>query len=94
MWDTNTDNWGNADPGTTPVFSYVDALNEEADVGGQIGVINRKFGGEGTGQQIQVPLPSFHIIFSLNQYFSVVNIFQGWMFFSGEYFEGVNIFQP
>ena len=62
MWDTNTDNWGNADPGTTPVFSYLDELNEEADVGGQIGVINKKFGGEGTGQQIKVPLLSFHII--------------------------------
>ena len=62
MWDTNTDHWGNADPGTTPVFSYLDELNEEADVGGQIGVINKKFGGEGTGQQIKVPLLSFHII--------------------------------
>ena len=62
MWDTNTDHWGNADPGTTPVFSYLDELNEEADVGGQIGVINKKFDGEGTGQQIKVPLLSFHII--------------------------------
>jgi len=56
MWDTNTDNHGNAEGGT-PSYSYVDKLNEEADVGGKIGVINRKFGGEGTGQQIQIDYP-------------------------------------
>jgi len=56
MWDTNTDNHGNAEGGT-PSYSYVDELNEEADVGGQIGVINRSFGGEGTGQQIQIDYP-------------------------------------
>merc|ERR1712032_134119 len=38
-------------------IEYVDKLNEEADVGGKIGVINRKFGGEGTGQQIQIDYP-------------------------------------
>ena len=51
MWDTNTDNHGNA-VGGTPSYAYVDELNEEADVGGQIGVINRNFGGEGTGQKV------------------------------------------
>ena len=35
MWDTNTDNHGNAEGGT-PSYSYVDELNEEADVGGQV----------------------------------------------------------
>merc|ERR1711973_801337 len=44
MWDTNTDNHGNAEGGT-PSYSYVDELNEEADVGGQVGVTNRNFGG-------------------------------------------------
>ena len=56
MWDTNTDNYGNAEGGT-PSYSYVDELNDEADVGGKVGVINRKFGGEGTGQQIQIDYP-------------------------------------
>merc|ERR1712025_1502389 len=56
MWDTNTDNYGNAEGGI-PSYSYVDDLNDEADVGGQVGVINRKFGGEGTGQQIQIDYP-------------------------------------
>jgi len=56
MWDTNTDNYGNAEGGI-PSYSYVDELNDEADVGGQVGVINRKFGGEGTGQQIQIDYP-------------------------------------
>jgi hypothetical protein len=56
MWDTNTDNHGNAEDGT-PSYSYVEELNEEADVGGQIGVINNNFGGEGTGQQIMIDYP-------------------------------------
>jgi len=56
MWDTNTDNHGNAEGGT-PSYSYVDELNEEADVGGQVGVTNRNFGGEGTGQQITIDYP-------------------------------------
>merc|ERR550517_582222 len=56
MWDTKTDNYGNAEGGI-PSYSYVDELNEEADVGGQVGVINRKFGGEGTGQQITIDYP-------------------------------------
>ena len=56
MWDTNTDNHGNA-VGGTPEYSYVDELNEEADMGGQVGVINNNFGGEGTGQQIMIDYP-------------------------------------
>ena len=35
MWDTNTDNHGNAEGGI-PSYSYVDELNDEADVGGQV----------------------------------------------------------
>merc|ERR1712037_100506 len=56
MWDTNTDNHGNGDGGT-PSYSYVDELNDKADIGGQVGVINTKFGGEGTGQKIQIDYP-------------------------------------
>lgn len=57
MWDTNTDNWGNADEGTIPSYSYVDELNDNADLGGEIGIWQRQFSGEGTGQQIQVDYP-------------------------------------
>jgi len=56
MWDTNTDDHGNADGGI-PSCSTLNELNDKADVGGQVGVINSKFGGEGTGQKIQIDYP-------------------------------------
>ena len=56
MWDTNTDNWGNAEGGV-PSYSYVDELNENADLGGKLGPAPKPFSGEGTGQQIQVDYP-------------------------------------
>merc|ERR1712013_696905 len=49
MWDT-TD-------GGVQSFSYVDQVNEEANVGGKTGVLLKKFAGEGTGQQMQIDYP-------------------------------------
>ena len=34
----DTDKWGNADEGTIPSYSYVDELNDNADLGGEIGI--------------------------------------------------------
>ena len=49
MWDTTA--------GGVQSFSYVDQVNEEANVGGKTGVLLKKFAGEGTGQQMQIDYP-------------------------------------
>merc|ERR1719513_476966 len=49
MWDTTA--------GGVQSFSYVDQVNEEANVGGKTGVLLKKFSGEGTGQQMQIDYP-------------------------------------
>merc|ERR1719219_2327241 len=49
MWDTTA--------GGVQSTSYVDKVNEEANVGGKTGVILKRFAGEGTGQQMQIDYP-------------------------------------
>jgi len=49
MWDTTA--------GGVQSFSYVEKVNDKADVGGKTGVLLKKFAGEGTGQQMQIDYP-------------------------------------
>ena len=47
MWDTKTD----------ANNSYVEELNNNANVGGKVGVIHSEFSGEGTGQKMIIDCP-------------------------------------
>jgi len=49
MWDVSA--------GGVQSTSYVDEVNEDANVGGQTGVKLKLFSGEGTGQQMQIDYP-------------------------------------
>jgi len=49
--------WDNIVDGVVQSSSYVDKVNEEANVGGQTGVVLKRFAGEGTGQQMQIDYP-------------------------------------
>ena len=71
----DTDKWGNADESTIPSYSYVDELNNNADLGGEIGIWQRQFSGEGTGQQIQVYRLSLGYRRHLDHYHLRITIF-------------------